>query len=229
MIRLQNVSKRYPDSGEAISQINLQIDYGELLFLTGPSGSGKSTLLKIIALITAPTRGLLYFDERNVTHLGRNSIAQYRSRMGLVFQDHRLLNDRTVYENVALPLRINGFRRQEIPGRVRAALDKVSLLHKEKSLPMALSGGEQQRVGIARAIVHKPILLLADEPTGNLDPQLSGEIMNLFMQFNQVGVATLIASHDINLIQSYHKRTLQLTAGRLRDAAVDGQVTAVSS
>ena len=224
MIRLQNVSKRYPDSGEALTQINLQIDRGELLFLTGPSGSGKSTLLKIIALISAPTRGLLYFDDRNITRMSRNKISKYRSRTGLVFQDHRLLNDRSVFENVALPLRINGFSSKEIPGRVRAALDKVNLLHKEKSLPMALSGGEQQRVGIARAIVHKPILLLADEPTGNLDPELSGDIMNLFMQFNQVGVATLIASHDISLIQSYQRRILKLTDGRLSENSSDSQV-----
>ena len=215
MIRLQNISKRYPDSGEALAQINLQIQRNELLFLTGPSGSGKSTLLKIIALIEAPTRGSIYFDDRNITRLSRNEISKYRSRMGLVFQDHRLLNDRNVFENVALPLRINGFRHKEIPGRVRAALDKVSLLHKENSLPMALSGGEQQRVGIARAIVHKPILLLADEPTGNLDPELSADIMNLFIQFSQVGVATMIASHDIDLIKSYQKRILRLDSGHL--------------
>lgn len=182
-----------------------------------PSGSGKSTLLKIIALITAPTRGQLYFNDKNTTRVSRKLISQYRSKMGLVFQDHRLLNDRNVFENVALPLRINGFEHKEIPGRVRAALDKVGLLHKEKSTPISLSGGEQQRVGIARAIVHKPVLLLADEPTGNLDPELSSDIMSLFLQFSQVGVSTLIASHDFDLIKSYNKRIMALNDGHLSE------------
>ena len=215
MIRLQNICKRYPESGEILAQIDLQLDDGEMCFLTGPSGSGKSTLLKVIALIEAPTRGKLYFDERNVTGLNKSSISSLRKKMGLVFQDHRLLNDRNVFENVALPLRINGFNPKDIPRRVRAALDKVNLLNKEKANPISLSGGEQQRVGIARAIVHRPRLLLADEPTGNLDPELSADIMKLFLDFNQVGVSALIASHDVSLITGFNKKILNLDNGRL--------------
>lgn len=215
MIRLQNICKRYPDSGEILTQIDLQLNDGEMCFVTGPSGSGKSTLLKVIALIEAPTRGKLYFDERNVTDLNKTSISTFRKKMGLVFQDHRLLNDRNVFENVALPLRINGFNPKDIPRRVRAALDKVNLLNKEKSRPISLSGGEQQRVGIARAIVHRPRLLLADEPTGNLDPELSADIMKLFLDFNQVGVTALIASHDVSLIKGFNKKIMHIESGRL--------------
>ena len=218
MIRLQNISKRYPESGDVLSQINLTLEEGQMNFLTGPSGSGKSTLLKIIALIDSPTRGKLYFNDRNVTNIGKRSISAIRKKMGLVFQDHRLLNDRNVYDNIALPLRINGFTPKEIPRRVRAALDKVGLLNKEKANPISLSGGEQQRVGIARAIVHKPQVLLADEPTGNLDPELSEDIMKLFLEFNQVGVTVLIASHDVTLISSFHKDILHLHNGRLIDS-----------
>jgi|TARA_B110000238_G_C16123669_1_gene438235 cell division transport system ATP-binding protein len=215
MIRLQNICKRYPESGEVLAQIDLQLEDGEMCFLTGPSGSGKSTLLKVIALIEAPTRGKLYFDERNVTGLNKSAISSFRKKMGLVFQDHRLLNDRNVFENVALPLRINGFNPKDIPRRVRAALDKVNLLNKEKARPISLSGGEQQRVGIARAIVHRPRLLLADEPTGNLDPELSADIMKLFSDFNQVGVTALIASHDVSLIKVFNKKILNLDSGYL--------------
>ena len=215
MIRLQNICKRFPESGEILSQINLQLDDGEMCFLTGPSGSGKSSLLKLIALIEQPTRGQLYFDDKNVTSISKARVANWRKKMGLVFQDHRLLNDRNVFENVALPLRINGFSPKDIPRRVRAALDKVDLLKKEKAKPISLSGGEQQRVGIARAIVHKPLLLLADEPTGNLDPDLSEDIMKLFLDFNNVGVTALIASHDIELIKHFNKRILTLDDGHL--------------
>jgi len=217
MIRLQGICKRYPESGEILSQIDLQLDDGEMVFLTGPSGSGKSTLLKLIALIENPTRGKLYFDEKNVTQSNKTITSAFRRKMGLVFQDHRLLNDRNVYENIALPLRINGFSPKEIPRRVRAALDKVGLLNKEKASPISLSGGEQQRVGIARAIVHRPRLLLADEPTGNLDPELSADIMKLFSDFNQVGVSALIASHDVSLIEGFNKRVVSLNNGRLVD------------
>lgn len=215
MIRLQNICKRYPESGEVLSQVNLELDEGEMCFLTGPSGSGKSTLLKIIALIEQPTRGKLYFEQKNVTAINKARISNFRKQMGLVFQDHRLLNDRNVFENIALPLRINGFSPKDIPRRVRAALDKVGLLNKEKAKPISLSGGEQQRVGIARAIVHRPRLLLADEPTGNLDPALSEDIMQLFADFNQVGVTALIASHNVNLIQRFNKRILTLDNGQL--------------
>ena len=217
MIRLQNVAKRYAKSGEILAQIDMQLEQGEMCFLTGPSGAGKSTLLKLIALIDSPTRGNIYFNQRKVTNLPRKQIPRYREQMGLVFQDHRLLNDRTVYENVALPLRITGHSPRDIPRRVRAALDKVDLLKREKADPISLSGGEQQRVGIARAIVHKPRLLLADEPTGNLDPELSTEIMQLFLDFNQVGVTVLVASHDIQLISKLNKKILQLENGYLRD------------
>lgn len=220
MIRLQNISKRFPDSGEVLAQIDLQIDRGEMVFLTGPSGSGKSTLLKLIALVEPPTRGKLYFNERNITKLNRRNISKYRSQLGLVFQDHRLLNDRNVFENIALPLRINGYSQRDIPKRVRAALDKVNLLHKENSKPISLSGGEQQRVGIARAIVHKPKILLADEPTGNLDPESSSDIMQLFLDFNRVGVTTLIASHDHGLIEKLGKKVLHLQQGRLSQPVV---------
>ena len=215
MIRLQNICKRYPESGEVLSQINLNLAEGEMCFLTGPSGSGKSSLLKIIALIEPPSRGQLYFDEKNVTSINKTRVANFRRKMGLVFQDHRLLNDRNVFENVALPLRINGFSPKDIPRRVRAALDKVDLLKKEKAKPISLSGGEQQRVGIARAIVHRPRLLLADEPTGNLDPELSADIMKLFLDFNQVGVTALVASHDIDLIQTFNKPLLSLDSGKI--------------
>ena len=217
MIRLQNIAKRYAKSGEILAQIDMQLEQGEMCFLTGPSGAGKSTLLKLIALIDSPTRGNIYFNQRKVTNLPRKQIPRYREQMGLVFQDHRLLNDRTVYENVALPLRITGHSPRDIPRRVRAALDKVDLLKREKADPISLSGGEQQRVGIARAIVHKPRLLLADEPTGNLDPELSTEIMQLFLDFNQVGVTVLVASHDIQLISRLNKKILQLENGYLRD------------
>ncbi len=216
MIRLQNVAKRFPSSGEILASIDLQLESGEMCFLTGPSGAGKSTLLKLIALIDTPTRGNIYFDKRKVTRIGRKHIPKLRAQMGLVFQDHRLLNDRNVFENVALPLRIIGYSPRDIPRRVRAALDKVSLLNKEKAAPVSLSGGEQQRVGIARAIVHKPRLLLADEPTGNLDPELSKEIMALFLEFNQVGVTILVASHDLDLIGGMNKKILSLQNGYIQ-------------
>lgn len=217
MIRLQNVAKRYAKSGEVLAHIDMQLQEGEMCFLTGPSGAGKSTLLKLIALIDTPTRGNIYFNQRKVTHLSRQRIPHFRKQMGLVFQDHRLLNDRNVFENVALPLRITGHSPRDIPRRVRAALDKVDLLKKEKADPISLSGGEQQRVGIARAIVHKPRLLLADEPTGNLDPALSVEIMNLFVEFKHVGVTVLIASHDMQLIGGLQQRIIRLQNGRILD------------
>ncbi len=220
MIRLQNICKRYPESGEVLSRISIQLNEGEMCFLTGPSGSGKSTLLKIIALIEPPTRGQLYFDKKNVTSLSKTRISGFRRKMGLVFQDHRLLNDRNVFENIALPLRINGFNPKDVPRRVRAALDKVNLLKKERAMPISLSGGEQQRVGIARAIVHRPRILLADEPTGNLDPDLSADIMKLFSDFNQVGVTVLIASHDVNLIRQFNKPLLQLDNGVLLNSSI---------
>ncbi|MGI9301529.1 MAG: cell division ATP-binding protein FtsE [Gammaproteobacteria bacterium] len=215
MILLQNLSKRYPTGQDALSELSLSIEKGEMSFLTGQSGAGKSTLLKLIGLIERPSRGHIVIDKQNVTNLSRRKIPLLRRKVGIIFQNHQLLNDRTVFDNVALPLVVAGYRRNEIVRRTRAALDKVALLHKEKAQPMMLSSGEQQRVGIARAVVNKPAILLADEPTGNLDPQLSEEIMRLFAQFNQVGVTVLIASHDVELIKRFDKRIVLLHQGRL--------------
>jgi cell division transport system ATP-binding protein len=215
MIRFDNVSKRYPGGYEALSNISFHMETGAMAFLTGHSGAGKSTLLKLVALIERATRGQLFLDGQNVTRISRRRIPYLRRKIGFIFQDHHLLFDRTVYDNVALPLIIAGYRHQEVGRRVRAALDKVGLLNKERLYPVTLSGGEQQRVGIARAVVNKPLLLLADEPTGNLDPELSREIMALFALFNTVGVSVLIASHDIPLIQELDYPVLELDHGRL--------------
>ncbi len=215
MIVFNNVIKRYPSGYQALKQINLHIKHGEMVFLTGHSGAGKSTLLRLIALIERNTGGQIMVNNLNLSRLPNHRIPYLRRRIGITFQDHRLLFDRTVFDNVALPLVISGFRHQEIRRRVRAALDKVSLLSKERSYPITLSGGQQQRVGIARAVVNKPPILLADEPTGNLDPGLAKETMALFKQFNQVGVTVLIASHALNLIKSMGYRTLILQQGSL--------------
>jgi cell division transport system ATP-binding protein len=215
MIRFDNVSKRYPGGYEALSNISFHMEKGAMAFMTGHSGAGKSTLLKLVALIERTTRGQLFLDGQNVTRISRRRIPYLRRKIGFIFQDHHLLFDRTEYDNVALPLIIAGYRHQEIGRRVRAALDKVGLLSKERLYPVTLSGGEQQRVGIARAVVNKPLLLLADEPTGNLDPELSREIMALFALFNDVGVSVLIASHDIPLIQQLDYPVLALDHGRL--------------
>jgi cell division transport system ATP-binding protein len=213
MIHFDNVSKRYPGGHEALSGVNLHLDAGELAFLTGHSGAGKSTLLKLLMLLERPTSGALLINGKNVSRLSNFRIPSYRRQLGVVFQDHQLLMDRTVFDNVALPLQVAGFSRKETGRRVRAALDSVGLLSKEKQSPLALSGGEQQRVGIARAVVHKPRILLADEPTGNLDPELSAEIMNLFQRFQDVGVTVLIATHDIDLIHRLNHRIVRLDQG----------------
>jgi len=218
MIQFQNVVKRYPGGQEALSRVSLRMDEGAMAFLTGHSGAGKSTLLKLIALIERPTRGQITVNGQHLNTLPRRKVPYFRRGIGIIFQDHHLLHDRSVFDNVALPLVILGYRRPEIARRVRAALDKVGLLHKEKAQPVTLSSGEQQRVGIARAVVHKPAILLADEPTGNLDPELSREIMELFLQFNQVGVTTLIASHDLELITTLDKPILRLHGGTLVQA-----------
>lgn len=215
MITFDNVSKRYESGYDALSQVNFNLGDGEMAFLTGHSGAGKSTLLKLIMLMDRCTRGQVLVSGKNLNRVRRRQIPYYRRNIGLVFQDHQLLFDRTVFDNVALPLVIAGAQPRDIGRRVRAALDKVGLLNKEKLNPIALSGGEQQRVGIARAVVNKPALLLADEPTGNLDPKLSAEIMSLFEQFNQVGVTVLIASHDLSLIARLNHRVLTLQKGRL--------------
>jgi cell division transport system ATP-binding protein len=215
MIRFSEVYKRYPNQHEALSGLSFELDKGEMAFLTGHSGAGKSTLLKLIALIERSSHGQVWVNNQNLTRLPKWKVPYYRRKIGLVFQDHNLLHDRTVFDNVALPLIIAGESHREIGRRVRAALDKVGLLGKERSLPIALSGGEQQRVGIARAVVNRPPVLLADEPTGNLDPDLSQEIMHLFEQFNQVGVTVFIASHDLELINRMGHRQITLHQGRL--------------
>jgi cell division transport system ATP-binding protein len=215
MIEFYNVTKRYEGGFEALSNVSLQLGDGQMAFITGHSGAGKSTLLKIIALIEKPTRGQALLNRINLNTLARHRVPYIRRNIGIIFQDHQLLFDRPVFDNVALPLYIQGFRPQEIAKRTRAALDKVGLLKKEKSLPITLSGGEQQRVGIARAVVHKPMLLLADEPTGNLDPVLSREIMQIFVDFNQVGVTVLVASHDLDLIDELDKPRMTLNRGQL--------------
>lgn len=215
MLRFEHVCKRYPDAGEALIDVSFRLAHGEMAFLTGRSGAGKSTLLKVIAMMEQCSRGQVFLDGKDITRAGERKIPYLRRNLGLIFQDYKLLNDRTVFDNVALPLIITGTSHQEIARRVRAALDKVSLLGKEKKYPLALSGGEQQRVGIARAIVNKPKLILADEPTGNLDPDLSAEVMSMFEQFMQVGVTVLIATHDIELIHRLGHRVLSLDKGRL--------------
>lgn len=215
MIRFDNVAKRYPTGREGLAGINLHLQAGEMAFLTGHSGAGKSTLLKMIGLLERATRGQVWVNSRNLNKLKQRDVAYHRREVGMIFQDHRLLHDRSVFDNIALPLVVAGMGHGETRRRVRAALDKVGLLNKEKSLPISLSGGEQQRVGIARALVSKPPVLLADEPTGNLDPALSREIMDLFVQFNQVGVTLLIATHDVDLINTYGKRIINLRDGRV--------------
>jgi len=215
MIRFDDVTKRYPGGHEGLSQVSLHIAPGELVFLTGHSGAGKSTLLKLIGLLERCSRGQVHVGGRNLARVSRRQIPFHRRQVGMIFQDHRLLMDRTVLDNVAMPLVVAGLGHKEICRRVRAALDKVGLLSKEKSFPATLSGGEQQRVGIARAVVSRPPVVLADEPTGNLDPDLSREIMDLFVRFNQVGVTLLIATHDVQLIQSIGARILSLDRGQL--------------
>ena len=225
MISFSNVSKRYESGHEALLAVSFDIDPGEMVFLTGHSGAGKSTLMKLIMLMERSTAGQVVVGGRNLNRLSTRQVPYHRRQVGVVFPNHQLLFDRNVFENVALPLQIAGYQSREVGRRVRAALDKVGLLNKEKHNPISLSGGEQQRVGIARAVVNKPPVLLADEPTGNLDPELSRDIMNLFMQFNAVGVTTLIASHDLALVQQLGHRVLSLDHGQLiRDGALEGAV-----
>mgnify|MGYP003109724110 FL=1 len=215
MIKFDRVSKRYPNGKDALRRINFELPAGQLTFLTGHSGAGKSTLLKLIMMIERPTQGQVFVEGQNLNGFSTRQVPFLRRKIGMVHQNHQLLFDRSVFDNVALPLVIAGFARADIGKRVRAALDKVGLLNKEKLNPIMLSGGEQQRVGIARAVVNKPPLLLADEPTGNLDPALSAEIMDLFHDFARVGVAVLIATHDLSLIARHRHRLLTLREGRL--------------
>ena len=215
MIQFDEVSKRYDSGHEALSQLSFEVPSGEMAFVTGHSGAGKSTLLKLLGLIERPSHGVINVDGKKLSKIRRSGIPKWRRQVGMVFQDHRLLLDRTVFANVELPLMIGGIASAERARRVRAALEKVGLLAYERQLPDTLSAGEQQRVGIARAIVARPSLLIADEPTGNLDPQLAMEIMGLFDEFQQLGTTVLIASHDLPLIKRMKKRVIVLDHGRL--------------
>jgi cell division transport system ATP-binding protein len=215
MIRFNKAGKRYPGGYQALENINFHLKKGEMAFLTGHSGAGKSTLLKLISGIERPTGGQVVVNGYDLNNIKNSKIPYFRREIGIIFQDYKLLYDRTVYDNVALPLIVSGATQREIGSRVRAALGKVGLTGREKASPIALSGGEQQRVSIARAIVHRPPLLLADEPTGNLDPDLARDIMNLFAEMNQVGMTTLIASHDWDLVKRMGRRVLHLEQGRM--------------
>ena len=219
MLQLKQVSKRFENGNKALDQVSLTLSQGEMAFITGHSGAGKSTLLKVIAIIERHSQGEILFDSTKLSSLSKKEVPFYRRKLGMIFQNPLLLQDRTVFHNVALPLVIAGYDYREITRKVRAALDKVGLLRKELNHPHHLSTGEQQRVGIARAIVNKPPLVLADEPTGNLDPQLSQEIMNVFRQLNQVGVSALIASHDVELITKLPFRRIVLNQGKLMDVS----------
>jgi cell division transport system ATP-binding protein len=215
VIAFERVHKRYPNGREALSDVTLAIATGEMVFLTGHSGAGKSTVLKLIALIDRPSRGQVIVNHQNTSGIGRRRIPAFRRQIGVVFQDHKLLHDRPVFDNVALPLVISGTSRREIDKRVRAALDQVGLLGREMNAPLELSTGEQQRVGIARAVVSKPPVLIADEPTGNLDPELALEVMRLFKRFNDVGVTVVVATHDIHVVEHFGVRRVALDHGRL--------------
>jgi cell division transport system ATP-binding protein len=216
MIRFNQVFKRYPGGYAALKNLSFEIPEGEMAFLTGHSGAGKSTLLKLIAAIERPSSGSVLVNGQNIGALKPGAIPYLRRNIGLVFQDHKLLFDRNLFDNVMLPLQIVGFDHRESAKRVRAALDKVGLLKREKANPISLSGGEQQRLCIARAIVNRPTILLADEPTGNLDAESAGDIMNIFKSFHQVGVTLLISTHDESVLRQYQGRTINLRQGELQ-------------
>jgi cell division transport system ATP-binding protein len=217
VLRFDNVSKQYPGGHVALADVSFEVQAGEMLFVTGHSGAGKSTLLKLIHLAERPSRGTVLFDDRNLRKVRGRRVSMHRRQVGVVFQDHRLLTDRSVYDNVALPLILRGMRRGEIGRRVRSVLDRLGLAARERALPTQLSAGEQQRVGIARAVVAEPALLVADEPTGNLDPTLSAEIMALFESLPERGTSVLVASHDLGLVKRMKKRVLVLDHGQLAD------------
>jgi cell division transport system ATP-binding protein len=219
MISFNQVTKRYPGGHEALSGVSLAIEQGELVFLTGHSGAGKSTLLKLIAAIERPTSGVVSVSGQNISRLSRRAVPYLRRNIGLVFQDHKLLLDRSVIDNVVLPLDIAGFERREALKRARAVIDKVGLLNREKANPVSLSGGEQQRLCIARALVSRPALLLADEPTGNLDASYAADIMAMFRDFHQVGTTLVIATHDERAITALGGRTLHLDHGKIEEVS----------
>lgn len=219
MIQFDNVSKRYPSSDQILKNVSFRIDAGEFIFVTGKSGAGKSTLLKLIAATELPTSGTVLIANQNISTLKPSAIPYLRRRFGLIFQDHKLLYDRNCFENVILPLRINGVSEQEAAKRVRAALDKVGLLNKEKVMPITLSGGEQQRLAIARAVVSRPAILLADEPTGNLDAGYAADIMAIFHAFNQVGVTVIMSTHDALAMNTLQNRVLHLEQGALKESS----------
>jgi cell division transport system ATP-binding protein len=229
VIVFDHVTKRYPNGREALAGVNFEIHTGEMVFLTGRSGAGKSTVLKLIALIERPTRGTVLVGGRNVGALKARHIPAYRRSIGMVFQDHRLLADRPVFDNVALPLAVAGATLKETDKRVRAALDQVGLLGKEKLSPVELSVGEQQRVGIARAVVSKPSLLIADEPTGNLDPDLAREVMRLLRRFQDVGVTVVVATHDLHVVDEFSQRTIMLEDGRVQGLGEESLPSMVAS
>lgn len=215
MIRFEQVSKTYSGGQQALRQVSFKVAPAEMVFLTGHSGAGKSTLLKLISVMERPTVGRVLINGHDISRIERKKIPFVRRDIGMIFQNHQLLKDRTIFDNVALPLIIEGYGRKEIEKRVSVALERVGLVEKSKSYPQALSGGEQQRVGIARAVVNKPPILLADEPTGNLDPKLSLEIIRLFEDFNRAGVSVFIATHDLGLIARMKYRTLTLKKGQM--------------
>ena len=216
MISFSQVNKRYPSGYQALKNVSFNIDEGEMVFITGHSGAGKSTLLKLVAAIERPNSGSVLIRGQNIASIKQRAIPYLRRNLGLIFQDHKLLFDRSVFDNVLLPLQICGFDHRDSAKRARAALDKVGLLAREKANPIALSGGEQQRLCIARAIVNRPAILLADEPTGNLDADYATAIMDIFKSFHQVGVTLLIATHDENILRGFRGRTLALSHGELR-------------
>ena len=229
MIVFDHVGKRYPNGREALSGVSFNIHNGEMVFLTGRSGAGKSSVLKLIALLERPSRGTVLVAGKNTTSLAARHIPAFRRNIGMVFQDHKLLADRPVFDNVALPLVVAGVPLKEIDKRVRASLDQVGLLGKERALPLELSVGEQQRVGIARAVVSKPPLIIADEPTGNLDPDLSLEVMRLFRRFQDVGVTVVVATHDLHIVREFGTREIVLEAGQIHGDAGDSLPSVVAT
>lgn len=217
VLRFDNVSKQYPGGQAALAGVSFAVEPGEMLFVTGHSGAGKSTLLRLIHLVERPSSGAVLFGERNLARVRGGWIARHRRQIGVVYQDHQLLEDHSVAENVALPLLLRGVRRAEVGKRVRVLLDRLGLGARARALPAQLSAGEQQRVGIARAVIAEPALLIADEPTGNLDPTLSAEIMALFAALPERGTSVLVASHDLALVRRMRRRVLVLDQGRLVD------------